>query len=191
MKERRGRRIAAAVTIFLAAIALQRACTQPWGRAAATDGTTYEMSAVGLSRLDRAAAGVRTDCRWWPRYGDVALCAAAPAGEAPHRRLRLAYPLLQVALWLAVASLFFQALRVPRQRPLQALVPLATGALSGGAMVVMSLGARDGLAALAGTPMHFAEQGYLGALVAVILSAISTLLVAVSFSGRPDQPPPP
>ena len=94
MKERRGRRIAAAVTIFLAAIALQRACTQPWGRAAAPDGTTYELSAVGLSRLGRSVTMARTDCRWWPRYGDVALCAAAPAGEAPHRRLRLAYPLL-------------------------------------------------------------------------------------------------
>ncbi|HNV77695.1 MAG TPA: hypothetical protein PKH96_23640, partial [Gemmatimonadaceae bacterium] len=80
------------MAIFLTAIALQRACTLPWGRAAAPDGTTYELTAVGLSRLASPPGVVRSDCRWWPRYGDATLCRAAPDGAVAHARLRFAYP---------------------------------------------------------------------------------------------------
>lgn len=189
---RRGRRIASAVAIFLTAIALQRACTQPWGRAAAPDGTRYELSAVGLSRLGRAATDARHDCRWWPRYGDPTLCAVGtrPDAAPAHEGLRRAYPMLQVALWLAIFSVFFQALRIPRQRLLQAAVPATSCALTLGALAALSRGARVGLAALEGSALDFALQGYYGAILAVVLSALAALLVATSFSASPDAESP-
>jgi hypothetical protein len=186
VRGRRGRRIASAVAIFLTAIALQRACTLPWGRAAAPDGTTYELTAVGLSRLASPPGVVRSDCRWWPRYGDATLCRAAPDGAVAHARLRFAYPLLQVALWLSVASVFLQALRVPRQRPLQVAVPLAACILSGGAIAVMSRGARTGLAALADAPPALGGAGHTFAIAAVVLSALSAALLTESFSAARD-----
>lgn len=183
---RRGRRIASAVAIFLTAIALQRACTLPWGRAAGPDGTTYELSAVGLSRLPEASGATRTDCRWWPRYGDATLCSVAPDGAAAHQRLRLAYPLLQVAMWLAVASVLLQALRVPRQRLLQVAVPALACALIGGAITFVARGAREGLAALSGTTIDFGAAGHTFAIAAAVLSALSAVLLAESFSATRD-----
>ncbi len=187
---RRGRQLASAVAIFLTAVALQRACTQPWGRAAAPDGTTFELSAVGLSRLGRSVADSRTDCRWWPRYGDEALCAPAASGAAAFSGIRRAYPMMQVALWLAVLALFLQALRVPRNRFVQGAVPAAACALSWSAILALSRGATFGLAALADAPLHLSLQGYRGAVAATALSALSAILVVVSFdsSARGDQP---
>ncbi|MFN8667797.1 MAG: hypothetical protein U0164_11525 [Gemmatimonadaceae bacterium] len=188
MTGRRGRRLASAVAIFLTAVALQRACTQPWGRAAAPDGTTYELSAVGLSRLGRSVTMARTDCRWWPRYGDPALCAPAANGAAAFSGIRRAYPMLQVALWLSVLALFLQALRVPRNRWVQAIVPAAACALSWSAILALSRGASNGLAALADAPLHLSRQGYFGAVAAVALSALSTILVVESFDERAPAP---
>ncbi|MCC6928445.1 MAG: hypothetical protein IT359_05565 [Gemmatimonadaceae bacterium] len=178
------------MAVFLAAVALQRASTQPWGRAAAPDGTTYELSAVGLSRLGRSATDTRTDCRWWPRYGDPALCAPAPGSSAAFAGIRRAYPMLQVALWLSVLALFLQALRVPRNRFAQAIVPAASGALAWSAIQALSRGASHGLAALADAPLHLSLQGYLGAVAAIVLSALSTVLMVASFDDRPPAPIP-
>jgi len=185
---RRGRQIASAVAILLTAFALQRACTPPWGRATGVDGTPYEFSAVGLSRLARSPTDPRVDCRWWPRYGDPVLCAVAPDRDDAALDLRRVYPMLQVALWLAVASVLLQALRVPRQRVLQVAMPFGVFVLTGLALRYLSSGVRTGLAALSGATVDRSLQGYWGALIALALSALATILLAESFSaGRDDE----
>jgi len=185
VRERRGLRIVSAVAIFLTAVALQRACTLAWGRSAATDAVRYEISVVGLSRVPLADDVVRTDCRWWPRYGDAALCAPAATGEQAFRSLRFAYPMLQVAMWIAVVSVLLQALRVPRHHVLQALIPATAAALTLLAIVYVRRGAADGLAVLDALPMGFDAAGYRFAVAAATLSVGSALLLLVSVT--PDR----
>lgn len=176
----RGRRILGAVAIFLTAVALQQATTRPWGTGVGGDGARYELSIVGLSRMSAGTMATRTDCRWWPVYGDASLCGARAGGEESYRRLRLAYPLLQVAMWVAVASLLLQTLRVPRQRLLQAAVPAAACALATAGILFARQGAYDGLGALAGIPVHFTAPAYTMAVAAAILSALSAVLALAS-----------
>lgn len=179
VRERRTRRLLSAVAIFLTALALQRACTLPWGSGGEGD-ARYRLTVVGLSRLSAAGNGAVADCRWWPHYGDAALCAVRPGAAEASGRLRLAYPLLQVGLWLAVASLLLQALRVPRSRVAQATVPalVAAGAVS--AIVFVRQGAAQALAALQDVPLHFTGSGAVAALVAAALAATSAVLIATT-----------
>ncbi len=184
------RRGLGAVAIFLTAIALQQASTRPWGWGSASDGSRYELSPVGLSRLEggdatRRDASARTDCRWWPVYGDPALCGVRPEGEAAYRRLRLAYPALQVAMWLAVASLLLQTLRIPRQRLWQGAAPLATCALSAAGVHFVSREAPRALNALQQVDLHFGEFGFVCGVAAVVLSGFSALVAL-----REPSPPP-
>lgn len=172
----RSRRGLGAVAIFLTAIALQQATTRPWGRGAASDGSRYELSVVGLSRITTGAAASRTDCRWWPVYGDTTLCGARVGGEVAYRRMRLAYPFLQVAMWLAVASLLLQTLRVPRQRLLQATAPAAACTLITAGIVFVMRGASMGLGALDQVAIRLSAPGFALAVAAAVLSAISALI---------------
>lgn len=182
MRERRGLRMVSAVAIFLTAVALQRACTLAWGRTAATDTVRYEISVVGLSRVSDTGDPPRTDCRWWPRYGDATLCGPSATDAPAHRALRSAYPMLQVAMWLAVVSLLLQALRVPRHPLLQAVVPATAAALTILAIVYVRRGASHGLAAISTVPMGFDAAGYRFAVAAAVLSAGSALLLIMSIS---------
>lgn len=188
VRGRRSRRGLGALAIFLTAIALQQATTRPWGVAAGPDGSRYELSIVGLSRIAAGSTASRTDCRWWPAYGDASLCGARAGGEDAYRRLRLAYPLLQVAMWVAVAGLLLQTLRVPRQRVLQAAVPATASALSAAGILVTMRGAREGLGALAGVAMRFDAPGFAMAVAAVALSALSAVL-AMAAGPRSDASP--
>lgn len=189
VRERVGRRAVGAVAIFLTAIALQRACTLPWGRGTSLARVPYEVSAVGLSRLPVGDNRSRVDCRWWPRYGDATLCAPAVGAPASHAALRRTYPLLQVGLWLSVASLLLQALRVPRSRMVQGAVPAAVAACSATAVVSLLQGAQRGLAALDGVSMSFTGSGALSAYVAVAASTLSAAMVLTSFAApAPGDP---
>lgn len=185
VRERRGRRILSALAIFLTAIALQRACTMPWASGAAAGGPRYVLSAVGLSRLPPSGVGPSTDCRWWPRYGDAALCAPRSGGEAAFDRLRIAYPLLQVGLWLAVASLLLQALRVPRTSMVQAALPALVSVGVGVAIRFAWRGAHEGLASLDGVVLQSGAFGLYAAVAALVLSATSAILLATSFHDTP------
>ncbi|MEP7383321.1 MAG: hypothetical protein ABI910_16650 [Gemmatimonadota bacterium] len=182
VRERDGRRILSAVAIFLAAVALLQACTVDWGRASASSGPRYEFSAVGLSRFDGTPDRPRTDCRWWPTYGDAALCGPSANDPPAYRSLLRAYPLLQVALWLSVISLLLQALRVPRGRVLQAFGPAAVAGLTTGAVVSIVRGVRHGLATLSGVEVVFDGSGYRFAVAAALLSAVSALLLLTTVA---------
>ena len=188
MREPRVRRFLGAVAIFLTALALQRACTLPWGSGGTVAGQ-YRLTVVGLTRLHAPGDGAVVDCRWWPRYGDASLCAVAPDAAAAFERLRLAYPLLQVGLWLSVASLLLQALRVPRSRLAQALLPAAVAAAAATAILFVRDGAEQALASLRAIPIHFAGAGFVAAVVAAVLAVASTVLVA--SAPWPEAPPPP
>ncbi len=181
VREGRGRRVVSAVAIFLTAVALQQACTVAWAHATAESGARYELSVVGLSRLNAPPDAPRTDCRWWPKYGSTELCAP-PAGQASAQgALRRAYPCLQVALWLAILSVLLQTLRVPRRRALQAGVPAVAAGLVAVAIYSMLIGASDGLAVLAPLEVRFSGRGFVLAVVAILLSGASAVLLLTSF----------
>lgn len=179
VREPRQRRLLSAVAIFLTALALQRACTLPWG--SGSDGRLhFRLTVVGLSRTSDGSDGAITDCRWWPRYGDAALCAVRAEGRTMADRLRLAYPLLQVGLWLAVASLLLQALRVPRLRLAQASLPAVIAAGTLAAIMFVRQGATDGLAALQGITLQLDGTGFMAAVAALILATASAALLATT-----------
>jgi len=189
VREGRGRRVVSAVAIFLTAVALQQACTVAWAHATATDGTRYEMSVVGLSRLSALPDQPRTDCRWWPTYGSTELCAPTANAPAARGALRRAYPCLQVAMWLAVLSVLLQTLRVPRARVMQGAVPAAAATLVVVAIYSMLVGAGDGLAVLAPLEVRFNGAGFALALIAALLSIASTVLLLTSFVGANTDAP--
>lgn len=183
VREGRGRRVVSAVAIFLTAVALQQACTVAWAHATAERGTRYEMSVVGLSRLNALPDQPRIDCRWWPTYGSTELCAPNANAPAARGALRRAYPCLQVAMWLAVLSVLLQTLRVPRSRLLQGAVPATAATLVAVAIYSMLVGAGDGLAVLAPLEVRFNGVGFALAVVAMLSSLASTILLLTSFVG--------
>ena len=184
--------------MFVAAISLQRACTLAWGNAVSRDGTRFVFSVIGLSRLSPAADAAaqttpdvsamatasRVDCRWWPMYGDASLCAARDGGETARARLRLAYPRLQVALWLSIASLLLQVLRVPPQWQVQSAAPAVVFGLTAAGIVLARRGAGEGLAALEGLALNFDAPGYRFAVAAACMGLASALLLVERARSR-------
>lgn len=185
----RGGRVMSAVAIFLTAVALQQACTVTWAHATATSGARFELSVVGLSRIGGPPDQPRTDCRWWPKYGSTELCAPTPDSPGAREALRRSYPCLQVAMWLAVLSVLLQTLRVPRRRLLQGAIPAAAAGLVALAVYSMLIGASDGLAVLQPLEVRFNGAGFALALFALVLSAISAILLFVTFDGAATDAP--
>ncbi|MFN8571100.1 MAG: hypothetical protein U0132_03520 [Gemmatimonadaceae bacterium] len=138
------RRVIAAVLLVVAAFALQRAATGPWGTATAADGAHLQLTVSGLSRL---SAGAVTDCRWWPAHGDATLCGPS-ALMSSYGRVKWAYPLLFVALWASIGCLFLVFLNVPRARWVRAVLTALTGTATLVAVLVMWRDAPQGLLVL-------------------------------------------
>ena len=177
VRKGRGGRVVSAVAIFLTAVALQQACTVAWAHATATSGARFELSVVGLSRTDGSPDQPRTDCRWWPKYGSPELCAPSADDLPAYDAMRLAYPFLQVALGLAVASVLLHAMRVPHRRLLQAALPAASAVLTGVATYGVVRGTRGGLTSLRGLDVVFDGRGFWLAVVAAVLSASSAIVL--------------
>jgi hypothetical protein len=171
------RRALSAVAIVCVAVAVQRAATSGWARAATADGTRYTLSPVGLSRA--GVPGVSASaayCRWWPMDGDRTLCAVGAGGAAAHERLRLAYPLLFVGLWTAVLSLVLQVIRIPASAARQSVLPIAVCVCTLVAIAIVR-DAPNGLAVLQGVPVRFDTVGFGLVVAAAGLSAISATLL--------------
>lgn len=191
-------RPAAALLLLTAAVALQQAATREWSRVVAADGATFLLTPVGVSRRAAAPAGVRprtTDCRWWPTYGDTALCGPAPGSEAAGGRLRLAYPALVVALWGAVAAFFLVALRVPQRRWVRAAASWVVAALAAAGIALFVDGTAHGLSAVAGLSRHFVGPGLwlaAGATGAAIAAGVAALRdeTSIAASRQPSATPP-
>jgi hypothetical protein len=182
------RRVVGAVTMLVAALAVQRASTAPWGRVRAPDGSILLVSPIGVTRAATADAPEQR-CRWWPEGGERALCAA-PAGAGRARaRLRLAYPLLQLALWGAVGSLFLQVLRRPASPGGQLLLPaIVTGLAAGGAALTVGT-THDAVESLRDLPIHWSGPGaFLAALT--ILAGVSSAAALLRAAPQPPPPPP-
>jgi hypothetical protein len=173
------RRIISAVFMFLVALALQRAATATWEEARATDGTRIRITPIGLAHVvapsDPTIATV--DCRWWPKIGSATLCAVRPDGAESYRRLRLAYPAIQVALWLAVVSIILQALRVPRQRWVHVAVSAGVFALVVSAIVLLRNMPAQTFVALDALPIDRTSLGSRLGWGAALLSFASTVLL--------------
>jgi hypothetical protein len=166
----------ALLCIALAAFALQRGATLPLGVAPLPRGERYEVTPVGLAHV--APVGDSTlvllDCRWWPRYGDPTLCAVG--SDSASRRLRLVYPLLSVALWVAIGALFLQVLRVPRQVGIRRGVTWLVSALAVAALVMFASSAKSALNVLGAVDLHYTTLGTLLVVGAALLAAASGAL---------------
>lgn len=174
------RRVLSAAALFLSALAVQQAATAPWGEGSAPDGTRFRLSPIGLSHVvtpqDPGAPTV--ECRWWPRIGEASLCAPAPGGERAYARLRLAYPALQVALWLSIAALLLQALRIPRAPIAHVALSTAPFALLASAILIVTRSGPEALAVLQGVRLRFDSLGFALAAGAAALTAASAFLAA-------------
>lgn len=161
--------------IALATLALQRGTTLDWAHTPSTDAVRYALSAVGLSRHESVTPGATAtvDCRWWPNgVGNADLCSARPEAAAAMLRLRLAYPCLSIAIWLGVAAVFLQVLRVPRSARLRSEITWGVAALGLVALYAVTMNATDALTALAGLSLDFATPGILLVASGVLMAAI-------------------
>jgi hypothetical protein len=169
-----GRRIVCAILLGAAAFAVNHSSTLNWGGAGAPDGTRYKVSPVGILHVlqPRQTVSPFVWARWSPEMGAPALRAVAPGGEGAYVLLKLIYPALRVAFWLALigAALALLPLRCRRRKALLALFP-AGAALTTLAAVVMFINIPPrALAVLA--PLEFGFGGTLGG----ILVGIAPLL---------------
>ena len=112
-------------------------------------------------------------CRWWPEgAGDDSLCAKTVNEDAAYQRLRGTYPLLSVAVWLAVASLFLQTLRLPKSPGVRMSVTALVTVLTVAAVVGLLSGV-DGAQSLAGEPLSLGALGFYLALIGAVCAGLS------------------
>ncbi len=175
----------AALLIALAAFFLQRGATLGWGTAVTPDAAVFRFSPIGMERIASVdATGGTASCRWWPKGGDERLCAVATGGEGAARRLRLAYPALTVALWVAVAALFLQVLRLPRSPMARAAITWVVGILATAAIMLLATNAPRALVALAGARLRFGAVGFTLVAAAAVCAGVSGTLELLGSSVR-------
>lgn len=180
---RRFREGLALILLAVCAILLQRAATTAWSVATAADGTRYEVSPIGLARLD-STGSAETSCRWWPRLGDLEMCAIA-SPEA-FRWLRRTYPFTVIALWTSVLALFLNALRVPRSTPVVRLASaVAVPALALLALWCLGATASTAMTVLGGAALRPLAGGFGVVAAATALSVVATGLLVLER--RPAQ----
>lgn len=161
--------------IALATVAIQRGTTLDWAHAQSTDGVRYALSTVGLTRHESVTPGATTteDCRWWPSgIGNAELCSVRPDGSAAMLRLRLAYPCLSIAIWLGVAAVFLQVLRVPRSARLRSEITWAVAALGLVALYAVTMNATGALTAVSNLGLDYATPGIFFVASGVLMAAV-------------------
>jgi hypothetical protein len=170
--------VLAAFFIAAAAVLARLSATGRWGHAAGADGSRIVVSPIGLVRTPAGGAAASGECRWWPEgVGTADLCAPSPNAAPDYRRLRAVYPLLIVAMWVGVAALFLQVLKVPRFPAVRLVTTWAVTLLTAAAVAGQVGSARNALAALAGQSIVWGAVGFWLAGVAVVLSGASGLLL--------------
>jgi hypothetical protein len=116
----------AMVLMAVSAILFQRSATSSWAEAVGSSGHRLLASPIGIQDWGPdSALRPLSECRWWPKLGDAALCELAPGGDEGLVMVRRAYPLTFAALWVSVLALFLVALRLPRQLPSAGIVVTA------------------------------------------------------------------
>ena len=183
------RRICSAIAMFLTALALQWAATAPWIEGRAADGTRFRVSPIGIAHVvSPDSPNVPTvDCRWWPRVGTPSLCAVVAGSEKAYARLRLAYPCLQGALWLAIIALMLQALRIPRSAPPHVMLATALLVLIIAAGAIMVMAPPTALEVLQRVSLQYRSLGFLLGSSAAALTLASVLLLAERSPTLPER----
>lgn len=168
--------------IAASAILFQRSATAPWAEARAADGRHLQVSPIGLVDFGLGTSGTAArECRWWPKLGDEELCALADNGETHMARLRRAYPLAVVAMWLSVLALFLNALRIPRMAPAIGVVITMVVPLFGiAALWSVVSSANAALAVLAGADMRVAPAAFASVFAAALCVAVAGGLLVTS-----------
>jgi hypothetical protein len=177
-------RLARASALVGAAVALRSSATLGWAGADVPDGSRFKASPVGLSHvLTPDQLESRTvDCGWHSTSGYRAPCAVADPGA--FARLRIVYPLILVAVMLAlggaVLSIGQGVFLGQAQRALAAAAAIATL----GGLVVFALSIRSALAAIADLPV-----GVGGTLGTMQVSLALLLLLTAALPPAPGQRP--
>jgi hypothetical protein len=100
----------------------------------------------------------------------------APDAEVEFKNIRKAYPLLVVALWVAVVAFFLQVLRLPRFTAVRAVVTGSAGLLVAVAVVLLVRDAGRALAVFSGVDVRFRALGFGLAVLGAILPLVGFIL---------------
>ena len=112
------------------------------------------------------------------------MCAVAPNADPEFKRIKKAYPLLVVALWVAVVALFLQVLRLPRFPSVRAVVTGSAGLLVAVAVVLLVRDAGRALAVFSGVDVRFGALGFTLAILGAILPLVGFILQLGDEKGR-------
>ena len=110
-------RVATAVAMLGAALALDASSTRYWGGGAASDGTRWKASPVGLSHVltPLRTTSPTVNCGWHREPGFASTCEVRAGNEGAFSRLRAVYPLVRAtALACVLAALAAILLPVAR-----------------------------------------------------------------------------
>jgi hypothetical protein len=189
---RRSRRLegVALILISLSAILFQRSATSTWVEAHAANGHRMLVSPIGVQDWGPDTADrPLSECRWWPKLGDQALCELVPNGEAAMSRLRRAYPFAVVSLWMSVLALFLVALRIPRiPRAVGVVVTAAVPVLAVSALYFLATSATLALRVLAHADVRVERGGFVGVSGGALLMTIAVGLLLISrMKARPPE----
>jgi hypothetical protein len=176
----------ALLLIAVSAILFQRSATASWAEARVADGRRLQVSPIGLVDFGLGTSGTpATECRWWPKLGDEALCSVSDNGEPSMARLRRAYPLVVVAMWMSVLALFLNALRIPRSAPaIGIVVTMVVPVVGIVALWSVASSANAALAVLAGAEVRVAPAGFASVFAAALCMAVACGLLVASGAWR-------
>jgi hypothetical protein len=180
----------ALLLIAVSAILFQRSATAPWAEARTSDGRHLQVSPIGILDFGLGTSGTpATECRWWPKLGNDALCAVAENGESSMARLRRAYPLVVAALWISVLALFLNALRIPRVPPaIGVVVAMVVPVVGVAALWSVASNASAALAVLSGADLRLAPAGFASVFAAALCMAVAGALLVASRLWRTANP---
>jgi hypothetical protein len=172
----------AMVLVAVSAILFQRSATSSWAEAVSATGHRVLVSPIGIQDWgpDSAIRPI-SECRWWPTLGDAALCELAAGGNDDLAKVRRAYPLTFVALWVSVLALFLVALRIPRQLPSAGIVvTAAVPVIATYALWQFSSGFRNAFVALQNAQTTVVPMGFGVMFLGALLMAIAVGLLITS-----------
>ena len=172
----------ALLLVVASAILFQRSATAPWAEARTADGRHLLVSPIGLVDFGLGTSGTAPrECRWWPKLGDEELCAVSDSGQHYMTRLRRAYPLVVVAMWICVLALFLNAIRIPRlPRAIGVAVTMVVPIFGIAALWSVASGASAALATLAGADVRVAPSGFASVFAAALCMAVAGGLLVAS-----------
>ena len=174
------------ILLIIAAWGVDRSSSLGWGGAWAADSTRYKVSPVGISHVlqPRTTVSPTVWAGWVRESGDAALRTVAPGGDSAYARLKLTYPLLRFAFWLALlgAVVIWIPVRILKNRVFVILFLAGSSfaALAGVALFITN--AQPALVVL--IPVDFGYGGTLGVMLVSASPLLCLLAIVLLFLDR-------